>query len=149
MTLRNSFIYWISTVLIVLYGITGIWCATPHHNDIAIDPTHSYTIYGSSDSAVQLDILVDLLCPYSANTYHTVNQLTKHYRQMELAINIIVFVLPYHRNSWMTALGTEIVSHYNKSNTAVRDYFTDIFAEQDQLGMNELIHDCIVYTNTY
>lgn len=97
---------------------------------IHIPDKHIYRVYGTGDSSIQVSVLVDLLCPFSSELYNTLNKVKDSYSTDDISINYLVFVLPYHRNSWMTALGLNIVQQHNNTQIALNNYMYDIFNNQ-------------------
>ncbi|KAJ8312989.1 hypothetical protein KUTeg_010362 [Tegillarca granosa] len=64
---------------------------------------------GHADAPVHLDAYMGPLCPYSRQAFPTITQLAAEYGPDKLKLTIHLFPLPYHRNSFLVAMGQHVV----------------------------------------
>jgi len=64
---------------------------------------------GQGNSSIVIEAYLDLLCPYSAQSYPALLGLTQHYTNQELQIRIHLFPLPYHTFSFVVNSGAHFI----------------------------------------
>lgn len=71
---------------------------------------------GHADAPVHLDAYMGPLCPYSRQAFPTITQLAAEYGPDKLKLTIHLFPLPYHRNSFLVAMGQHVVDQVTNGN---------------------------------
>ncbi|KAJ8313102.1 hypothetical protein KUTeg_010475 [Tegillarca granosa] len=86
---------------------------------------------GEADAPVHLDVYMGPLCPDSQMAFPTITQLAISYGPKTLRLNIHLFPLPYHRNSFLVAMGQHVVDQVtngNMSYTWMKNIYADLNA---------------------
>jgi hypothetical protein len=87
-------------------------------------------MYGSTSSPVILEAFYDLLCPDSAASWPTIQQVVGNY-EGQLGFIFHTFPLPYHTFSFIANQGMHVIAHaFNNSYEAVSTYATFLFKQQ-------------------
>lgn len=71
--------------------------------------------FGSANAPIDFDVYLGPLCPDSATIFPIIMKVADHYGQNTLRLRIHLFPLPYHRNSFIVAMGTHAVDQLTKS----------------------------------
>ncbi|XP_048750376.2 uncharacterized protein LOC125662244 [Ostrea edulis] len=85
-------------------------------------------------TAVNVDAFMGPLCPDSKQTFPTLLQLASHYGPGVLTLRMHMFPLPYHRNSFLVAMGSEIVNQAFNSTLGVYNWTGTIYEKIDSLS---------------
>lgn len=62
-------------------------------------------LFGSPAADVQIEVFLDVQCPYSAKTWPTIEQVMVHYGPEAIGLSVFMMVLANHRQSWDVTLG--------------------------------------------
>ncbi|ETW06777.1 hypothetical protein H310_02934, partial [Aphanomyces invadans] len=69
-----------------------------------------YTIgNGSAEASVQLEVFVDLLCPYSKDAFGALKRLVHHASPSRFRLRVHPFPLPYHHQAYSVAQASETI----------------------------------------
>lgn len=62
-------------------------------------------VFGNLLANIQIDLFVDVQCPYSAKAWPVVREVMTHYGPEAIGIKVHMMVLSNHRQSWDVTLG--------------------------------------------
>lgn len=62
-------------------------------------------LFGTRAADVQIEVFLDVQCPYSAKVWPTIEQVMAHYGPEHIGLSIYMMVLSNHRQSWDVTLG--------------------------------------------
>ncbi|KAH3883709.1 uncharacterized protein LOC127835048 [Dreissena polymorpha] len=88
---------------------------------------------GSSNSPIHLDVHMGPLCPDSAGAFPVLLQVAQHYGPATLKLTLHMFPLPYHRQSYFTAIGAEVVKA-QRGIAQTFNYISAIYNDLENLG---------------
>ncbi|XP_061167258.1 uncharacterized protein LOC133176107 [Saccostrea echinata] len=102
-----------------------------HAQEVPIPPrTLGYVYaYGTRTNltAVTIDAFFDPLCPDSKQAFPTLLQVANHYGPDVLTLRLHMFPLPYHRNSFLVSMGTEVINQMSTSTNGVYDWAKRVY----------------------
>lgn len=107
---------------------------------------------GHSDALVQIEVFVDIECPFSKKAWPTVTALSKNYQTEQVAITVYPVVLADHRQSWDVTKAAVLVAKDNPA--TFWDMFTylydrqnlfsrDVFEQQTYLDLLNLLAEFV------
>ena len=85
-------------VFTLLFGVVSSQLIIPHH------PLGYVYSNGSLSAPINVDVHMGPLCPDSSATFPTIKQVADHYTRDTLKLTLHEFPLPYHRQSYFTAI---------------------------------------------
>ncbi|ETV69595.1 hypothetical protein, variant [Aphanomyces astaci] len=88
---------------------------------------------GLPQAPVQLQVFIDLLCPYSKAAYPALKQLGDAFEGKDFRLTFQVLPLPFHRNAFLAAQSTVSVVHSVGVQSFV-PWLETIYANQDKLS---------------
>ncbi|KAF0735199.1 hypothetical protein Ae201684P_002648 [Aphanomyces euteiches] len=102
---------------------------------VPVPPTPpGFTIgHGSASANVQLEVFVDLLCPYSKMAYPALKQLVQHESPDRFRLRVHQFPLPYHHQAFSVAQASETIS-FALGRETFETWMEAVFEEQDSFG---------------
>nr|XP_022304160.1 uncharacterized protein LOC111111455 [Crassostrea virginica] len=93
-------------------------------------------IYGDVKglTPVNIDAFLGPLCPDSKLCFPTLLQLADHYGPEVLTLRMHMFPLPYHRNSFLVAMGSHVVDNMINSSQAVYNWTGSVYDKIESLS---------------
>ncbi|XP_061190720.1 uncharacterized protein LOC133198718 [Saccostrea echinata] len=95
-------------------------------------------IYGDVKglTRINVDAFMGPVCPESKMAFPTLLQLANHYGPNVLTLRMHMFPLPYHRNSFLVAMGAQIINQLSDSQQGVFNWTGNIYNKIDSLSNN-------------
>ncbi|KAF0694104.1 Aste57867_14990 [Aphanomyces stellatus] len=88
---------------------------------------------GAADANAQLDMFVDLLCPYSKMAYPALKQVVHQLLPSQLRLRVHQFPLPYHHQAYSVAQASETIA-YALGPDSFEAWMDAVYAVQDSFG---------------
>ena len=98
---------------------------------------------GSFSAPIQIDFHVDLLCPDCKASFPTMLQVAERYGDDTLRLNTHSFPLPYHRNAYLAATGSQAVVNENEDDMVFYTWAQGMFDNQEKF-LNDATEDMTV-----
>lgn len=94
---------------------------------LARKPSGAFT--GSRTAPVQVEIFLDVQCPYSAKAWPVIRQLAAHYGEA-IGLSVNLMVLSNHRQSWDVTLG--LFGLAGGDDARFLDFLTFLYQQQER-----------------
>ncbi|XP_062578658.1 uncharacterized protein LOC134240589 [Saccostrea cucullata] len=85
---------------------------------------------------INVDAFMGPVCPDSQMAFPTLKQLAEHYGPEVLTLRMHMFPLPYHRNSFLVAMGAQIINQLSDSPQTVFNWTASVYNRLDSLSNN-------------
>lgn len=89
---------------------------------------------GHCDAPVQVEVFVDIECPFSKKAWSTVTALSKTFKDEQLGITVYPVVLADHRQSWEVTKAAILIAKDDA--TTIWDCFTYLYDRQEQFSQD-------------
>lgn len=83
---------------------------------------------------VNVDVFLGPVCPDSKEVFPTLLQLANHYGPDVLTLRMHMFPLPYHRNSFLVAMGAQVVNRMISSAQGVYNWTGSVYDKIETLS---------------
>ncbi|RHZ10326.1 hypothetical protein DYB31_001956 [Aphanomyces astaci] len=88
---------------------------------------------GCLNSSVQLDVFMDLLCPFSKDAFRGLKRLVHHLSPSDFRLRVHQFPLPYHQQAYSVAQASETIV-FALGRDSFETWMDAVFVNQDSFG---------------
>lgn len=93
---------------------------------------------GHCDAPLQVEVFVDIECPFSKQAWSTVTTLPQIFREEQMGITVYPVVLADHRQSWDAMKAAVLVAEGDP--VVFWDFFTYLYDRQEQFSQEAFEH---------